>query len=70
MPAWEVLVAARSATSADSGVTLLATAPRVAATAASSRADTEVDVADTAVVRVAMAVPVRPLATPAVVSAT
>jgi hypothetical protein len=74
VPAWEVLVAVRSATSAASGVTLPVTAPRVEATVASrvaSRVASAEAVEDTVVVRVeATAVPARPLATLAVVSVT
>lgn len=70
-PAWVVLVAARSVTSADSGVTLPVTAPRVAAMAVVPvPVATVVAVEAMAAVLVDTAVLARPPATPAEVSAT
>jgi hypothetical protein len=67
-------VAARSATSAASKATLPVTAPRVVvltmADAEASAVAVEATVAALVVVPVDTAVPARPLATPAVVSAT
>jgi hypothetical protein len=66
-------VAARSATSAASGVTLPVTAPRVVVTLMADAVASAVAVEATAalpVVLVDTAVPARPLATPAVASAT
>ena len=65
-------MAARNATSAASGVTSPVIAPRVVPTAVLpvARAATEVVAEDTVAARVAMEVPARLLATPAVVSGT